>query len=62
MALLGLHLPSASYLFLFSLLTGPRTLPKMRVQLFAKMDPTVEVCEGMSTLIMPWHPSLFNPK
>ena len=34
----------------------------MRVQLFAKMDPTVEVCEGMSTLIMPWHPSLFDPK
>ena len=34
----------------------------MRVQLFAKMDPTIEACEGVSALIMPWHPSLFDPQ
>ena len=34
----------------------------MRVQLYAKMDPSAEACGNMSTLIMEWHPSLFEPQ
>ena len=30
-----------------------------RVQFFAKMDPTTEVCGCMSTLIVGWHPLPF---
>ena len=37
---------------LFSHLTGPWTLPKMRAQLFARMDPAAEACGYISTLIM----------
>ena len=33
-------------MFLFSHLTGPRALPNMHVQLFAKMDPIAEACGG----------------
>ena len=40
---------------------GPWTLPKMRVQLFAKMDPTAEAYECMSTFIMGWGPLPFQP-
>lgn len=43
--------------------TGPRTLRNRRVQLFAKMDPTTEVCECMPTLIMGVAPPPFlTPK
>ena len=41
-------------LYLSSHVTGPWTLPKMHVQLFAKMGPTTEVNRWMSTLIMWW--------
>ena len=37
---------------LFSHLTGPWTLPKMRAQLFARMDPAAEARGYISTLIM----------
>ena len=40
---------------------GPWTLPKMRVQLFAKMDPTAEACGCISMLIIWWHPSFSDP-
>ena len=46
-------------LFLFSHLTGPRTLPNLRAQIFAKMDSIAEACGCMSTLIMGWHPLPF---
>ena len=49
--------------FLFPHLTGPRTLPKMRAQLFAKMDSTAEDCGCMSTLIVGGAPPPFlTPK
>jgi len=49
-------------LFLFSHLTGPRTLPNMRGQLFffTKMNSTSEVYGYMSKLIMGWHPFFFD--
>ena len=37
--------------FLFPHLTCSRTLPNMRAQLFAKMDPTAKDCGCMSTLM-----------
>ena len=48
-------------LFLFAYLTGLRTLPKMRVQLFSKMDPTAEAYGCMSIHIMGWHSLPFWP-
>ena len=41
-------------LYLSSHLTGPWILPKMHIQLFAKMGPTTEVSRWMYTLIMWW--------
>ena len=38
---------------------GPRTLPNMHAQLFAKMDPTAEAYGYKSTLIMGWCPLPF---
>ena len=50
-------------LFLSSHLTGPKTLAKMPVQLFAKMDSTAEAYRYLSTLTMGWGPSPFqSPK
>ena len=49
-------------LLLASLLTSPRTLPKMPAQLSATMDPTAEACGCTSTLIMGWCPSIFDPQ
>ena len=46
-------------MFLFSQLTGPKTLPKMHEQLFAKTDPTAEVYGCISIFIMEWHPLPF---
>ena len=46
-------------LFLSSHLSGPQFRPKMYVQLFAKMDPTVEAYGCISTLIMKWGPLIF---
>ena len=48
-------------LFLTSHLTGSWTLPKMRAQLFSKMDPTTEAYEHISIL---WGgaPYLFYPQ
>ena len=46
-------------LFLSPHLTGPRTLPKMHVQLFSKMDCTIKGYRCMSTLIMGWDPIPF---
>lgn len=40
-------------------MTSPRTLANMSVNLFAKMDPTTEAWEGMSTIIMGWCPLPF---
>ena len=37
-------------------------LIKMHVQLFAKIAPTTEVCGCISTLIMGWLSSLFDPQ
>ena len=54
--------PIINTCFIFSLLTGPRTLPNRHVQLFAKMDPTTEVCGCMPTLIMGWHLLPFWPQ
>ena len=48
------------HLFFHTYLTGPRILPKMPVQLFAKMDPTTEACGNMSTLTMGWCPLPFD--
>ena len=38
-----------------------RTLPNMWTQLFAKMNPTTEACEGRSTFIMEWYSLPFWP-
>lgn len=42
-------------------MTAPRP-PQDAYSTFAKMDPTVEACEGMSVLIMPWYPPYLTPK
>lgn len=34
----------------------------MRVQLYAKMYSSAEACGNMSTLVMGWHPFLFEPQ
>ena len=47
-------------LFLSPHLTGPRTLPKMHVQLFSKMDCAIKGYRCMSTLIMGWDPIPFR--
>ena len=52
-SLSGLCLLLANYL-VSSHLTGPWILPKMRVELFAKINPTTEACGCISTLVMGW--------
>ena len=49
------------HLFFHTYLTDPTILPKMPVQLFAKMDLTTEVCGNMSILTMEWRPLPFWP-
>ena len=54
----GLSFSLASYLVsLFTL--GPRTRPKMRAQLFAKVKPPEEAYGCISTLVMGWGPLRF---
>ena len=41
--------PALSFFSLY--LTGPSTLPKMRMQLLAKLDPTAEACGCIPCLL-----------
>ena len=57
----GLGLLLANYL-VSSLLTGPRILPNMCVQLFTEMDPTSEAYGCMSTYYGVVPPPFLTPK
>ena len=57
----GLCLHLANYLVPFHTVTIPRTLPKMHMQLFAKMDPIVEACGIFHTYHGVAHPPFLTP-